>query len=252
MKKVLIFWLWRQWRKYVDFFTEREYEITWVTRSWESFLNIKYIYSYDFLSRQKESFFWEFQYIVVAVLPEISQKRVIAYLLRLNISNQVIVEKPVTQDISLLEKLVKKQNFCFFIDEIPLHFLYTKVFPLWCETIIYTSEKKVASIQNIFEHAIWGFLLWNIYESKIQKNLKVSFLKSKSHYTDTFYLIISKEHTLLYSRGITYIDKKKISSSIFFKDSLAYILSLDELSQKRIKESFLIFRKYFLQIKTSL
>jgi hypothetical protein len=56
--------------------------------------------------------------IIVAVYPYLNQTSVVKYLLKLEIRNKILIEKPVVNDFSLFDDLVTRDNFIFFIDEL--------------------------------------------------------------------------------------------------------------------------------------
>lgn len=242
MKKVLIFWLWFQWKKHINHFYDRWYLIDWVSKSWFNY-DIKwlnFIYSFNDILKKEKFFFKKYDLIVVVAKPYYQQDNIINFLLSLKLDNKVIIEKPVTYNLKLLRKLLSRKNYYFFIDEI---FFWKKF-----------SNNSIADIKiilnnndsSLFEHAMWFFLLRNDFKNRIQK-IDINFLNSKYGDEFIFYNIIIWKYNIFCIGWIYYIWDLKITNSIF-KNALSTVLNLNNEENFLFKNNYILLMKYIKSV----
>lgn len=233
MKKILIFWLWFQWWKYVKYFCNKWFKIYWVTKSWLNKSLIEWvdeIYSFDAIEKNI-IFFEKFDLIIVSVKPLLEQENVLNLLLSFDLKVKIVIEKPITSLQKHLELLLKRENYYFYIDEIILYNIYLKCFIQPKEKIF---VKSISDI-DIIEHALWGFLLLNNFEI-ILKYLTFVFIEDNKT-NNLFYKIINKKYSFIMNKWDIAINTKKICNLDFWK-SLDFILNLNDEKNKLVKENY--------------
>jgi hypothetical protein len=172
IKKILLFWMWKQWLKYYNYFKKEWYSIYWVTESWTNKINhsLSGLFSFNNLNKKEKDFFNDFEYIVVCVKPIENQTLVINFLLDLWLTNKIIVEKPITNDINLFEKIISNKNITFFLDEVYFSRLFLN------KEISNITIKASNNDYEFIEHSIWFFLL----RSDFENILKIIEIKNSS------------------------------------------------------------------------
>lgn len=243
MKKILIFWLWFQAKKYVKYFLDKSFEIEVVTKTWENKNNVKNIskiYKSEEILKNKNFDFSIYKIIILAIKPVEEQEKMIKYFLENDFSGKIIVEKPVSNDIDLLNKLIMKNNIYYFFDELVLHSLYKKIFnqknDIYC----------IFSDHNKLEHLISPFLLFENFYYLLCDFIfkKANFWKEES----LFYKIIFKKYTIDFKNWSLFINLKHIKN-ILFSESLDYIINLDNNLMKLIKINFYLYRLFLSKWK---
>lgn len=243
MKKVLIFWLWFQWRKYYNYFISRWFEVFWVTKTSQKkdFSNsIKYIYKFSDLIKFNKSFFKKFDLIIISVYPYNEQERVIKFILLLNLPNKTIIEKPVSIDLKLMETLLSYNNITFFIDEV---FLSSKFIDIKID------NAKIITYNDLdfFEHAFWLFLLRKDFKSFLNK-VELFFVPNKINFSTTLYFYMRFWiYDFKSENGHYYINWKVLNNNIFdlsLKFFLYKVLNDFSLNYE-YKNNFLNLRKFF-------
>jgi len=115
-KKVLIFGLWWQWKKYINFFKKNWYIITWVCITENTKISIIENYSIDVFLESEISDYSIFDLIVFALPPSIQWKKALEILSTWYI-NKVIIEIPVSFSKTEVRSLLKYKNVYFFLEE---------------------------------------------------------------------------------------------------------------------------------------
>lgn len=243
MKKVLIFWAWNQWSKYIDFFNSKGYIIDLVTKTWFTKIDSSKfieIYKYSNLLKLNNSFFQDYFYIVVAVSPYTETEILLKDLYCRNLNNFILVEKPVSYDLDFLSKLVFKENYYFFIDELILWKYFTKF--LWLDTLIIISifENHTLYNINLLEHILWIFITFDNFDS-ILSNITIKFNKNNFDYF--YYEIFISKYFIKCIKGYFFINDK-LFYKLRFKNSLDFLLSVSKENNLLYKKNFLILRSY--------
>ncbi len=235
--RVLIFWLWFQWLKYVKYFLHKNFIIDWVTKSWLNKNNINWLYNIyksSNIIKKEIGFFNNYSNIVIAIKPYKEQDSIIKFLLHLDIKNKIIIEKPISYDIDLLNILKTKDNYYYYIDELILSRFYEKIFNFESSIYIYSINDI-----EIKEHALWWFLLFknlNVFLNKIKlKNIQD--IKED----ELFYIIKQWKYYLSNYRWKVKINNKEVLK-IFFNTSLDYIFNLNRKKNILLKFNFILIR----------
>ncbi len=211
---VLIVWTWRQWKKYYNFFKNvLKYNVFLSNRSWEDKENFfeEKIERFENIRYNSNHFFEWFKYIIIAVLPIQEQTDIVCSFLNKSLNSpKIIIEKPVTYQIDLLEKLVKSDNFIFFVDEAYEENLISNFFD--CKSLNVLAPKD----SDILQHA-FGWFLSEDSLSVLFNVRRVSFLNENVDYL--YYKIFDKDlNRLINIKGniILYSIKNKKSFLIQF------------------------------------
>jgi len=101
------------------------------------------------------SFYEDISYIIVSVFPISEQEKVIEHLVQLHVLNKCIIEKPVCYNTALFQKLIERENYTFFVDEIVLAKTFQKLFPDMQKVFFDISsklgkEEKIHILQHMF------------------------------------------------------------------------------------------------------
>jgi len=246
MKKVLIFWLWNQWKKYMNYFYKKWYLIDVITKSWNNQNNlIKNIYSFDDIIWINKIFFNDYEFIIISVSPYSEQDKVIQFLLELELKNKIIIEKPGTYNLDLLKKIINYNNITFFIDEL---ILWNKFRAKQIETIDISLPN---GDRDIFEHII-GFIILRTDFKKLLKSLSINNFLCKDE-KELIYNIKFLDYDIICKKWIYFINKIKILNN--FDNSLDYIINnlLNSLELNKLyKNNFYLFQEYVSKNKQSL
>lgn len=241
MKKVLILWLWFQWKKYVNYFLNNWFLVDWVTKSWlnkNNMLNLNKIFSFDKIKKQ-HSIFYQYDVIVIAIKPYKEQTNVIEFILSIGVKNKLIIEKPVTNNLSLLHKLIDKDNIYFFIDELILWKSYNKIINKNSDLSLIIYDKTDSD--NISEHAISPFFLSDKFIF-INKKIKTFFWTKKWVSALNYKIIIDNKYIIHCNSWNFYLNNIKIYSLNFWK-SLEFILNINLIDNKTMKTNYYFYRK---------
>ncbi len=116
IKKILIFWLWLQWKKYLNFFIKNSYEVHWVCKTHNTKKEISDLYKINvFLEKDKINLF-NYDLIILALPPDIQWQKAIE-IVSTWFLNKIIVEIPVSFDKDTVNKLINYENVFFFLEE---------------------------------------------------------------------------------------------------------------------------------------
>ncbi|MDD2907720.1 MAG: hypothetical protein PHH98_03710 [Candidatus Gracilibacteria bacterium] len=185
-------------------------------------------YSFDFLNN--------FDLIIICV-DKSSLDNLINKLCFLNLHSKILIDKPVSYDLDLLEKLKNYNNIYYFIDEIFFNKLYNKIFN--------SSYVKIISIKNVdvLEHVFGGFLLNNNFDL-ILKNINIIYEDEKNRGAFNLnFKIVNKNYILYYNNGIIFLNGKKINHFSSFEKVIDIILNFDENDNIRYKNNFILMRQ---------
>lgn len=249
MKKILIFWLWNQGEKYVKYFSNKWFEIIWVSKSWlnkKKLKNISKIYKSEELFLDKNFNFSDFENIVLAVLPIKEHEKILEKILDINYFWKIFVEKPVSYDLEFLEKLKNYKNIYYFVDELYFSDFYEKIEKYNLVFVLYNHNNS--EFIHLLEHIFWWFLLSENFENILQK-LKIKFLKNKNE-IDLKYNIIFEKNILFFERWDLFLNNKKILSTNFSK-SLDFYLNLNENQNNLLQKNFYLMRKFINALQSN-
>lgn len=244
MKKVLIFWLWFQWAKYVKYFNKEWFEVYSVTKSWnnkKNILGVSTIYSFNFVRYLNKDFFDDFTYIILTVKPIKEQETIITFLLKLELNIKIIIEKPVSKSLDLLKALENNNNYYYFIDELVLYSNYKKIFNN--NNIIVKSDND----SDILEHALGTFLLFDKFKI-ILDNLKLFYIYEDKYSNVLKYQLINEKYSIICNWWTFNINGKEFYSLSFWK-SLDFLLSLDSSLNLLCKRNYIFLTEFLLNIK---
>lgn len=244
MKKALVFWLWTQWMKYLRFFWPRWYHVYWVSKSGKScdMSMLKEVYSIDDIVSKKADFFTNFSCIVIAVDPISEQSRVLSLLLSFQLTQPIIVEKPVSYDLDIIHEAITTDNYIFNIDETVFYKLLGKEdFNINSLTIISSADDS-----NI-EHAC-GLLLGRHDFKWILQDTKFQFIDR--HESGIYYrLHINESIDILCDAWFLYVNGKKIWN-LDLMNSIEFMLETvnnHKKLQKLLKENYLSLKQYIVK-----
>lgn len=116
IKKVLLFWLWFQWQKYLSYFLKNNFYIDWVCKTEKTRQNIEKKYSTKIFLENENFNIFDYDIIILALPPSVQWEKVIEILEKW-FSKKIIVEIPVCFDIEIINKLKKYNNVFFFLEE---------------------------------------------------------------------------------------------------------------------------------------
>jgi hypothetical protein len=239
MDKVLIFGAWYQWKKYINYFSSNNNFIDIVNTTWINKINnlsINNTFKYSNISESNFDFS-EYSYIIIAVTPYNEQIKVINFILSNNIKWKIIIEKPVTYDIKLLEKLLNYDNIYYFFDEIVLEKIYKKIFLDLSDIYIFSTNNI-----DILEHILSGFLLFKNLEDYLQKII-FKFEKLNEDKRDLKYKILYNKFSIENNKWNLKLNWRNIYN-LNFSDSLINILDLDLNNNYLIKKNFILLRNF--------
>lgn len=115
-KKVLIFGLWQQWQKYINYFKKNWYIVTWVCLTENTKINIINKFSIEVLLETDIWDYFSFDLIILALPPVIQWKKALEILSQWY-TNKLIIEIPVSFENSEIKDLLKYKNVYFFLEE---------------------------------------------------------------------------------------------------------------------------------------
>lgn len=116
MNKVLVIWLWEQWKKYINYFIKNDYDVFWVCKSVNTKKQIETKYGINVFLNYKKLNLNTYSIIIVCIPPEV-QWKVSLDILQNWFSNKLLIEIPVTWDKIELEKIKKYENVIFYLEE---------------------------------------------------------------------------------------------------------------------------------------
>lgn len=116
IKKILIFGLWKQWQKYINFFKKNWYIVNWVCVTEKTKINIIKNFSIEVLLESELLDYSSFDLIVFALPPIIQWKKALEILSKWY-TNKVIIEIPVSFENREIKDLLKYKNVYFFLEE---------------------------------------------------------------------------------------------------------------------------------------
>jgi len=243
-QKVLLLWLWVQGKKYVSFFSERNYIIDGVNTSGNADITLNQIYSFQDI--QAVGFCFDmYDYIVIAVAPQSEQSKVIHHLLDSKIQNKIIIEKPVSYDLKLLSTLSEYENIIYFIDEI-----YVSPFLKKLDNISFPLTLKTKRSLDVIEHAMSIFILREDFDAIISRT-HFEFISALDNYWLQYNFKFGNYECNI-NKGEFYINDNYVCE-VSFEKSLAYVLKLhnDQKNKILFKNNFYILIKELLQLKNA-
>lgn len=249
MQKILLFWLGLQGQKYIKYFENKWYEIEVVTKTWENKNNVKNIskiYKSEEILKNKNFDFSNYDMIILSIHPYNEQEKVIKYFLENNFLRKIIIEKPVSYNLEILENLQKYKNFYFFVDELLFSDFYKKIGKFSLNFILYNNNLN--EYIHLLEHIFWWFLLSENFENILQ-NLKIKFLQNKNE-KDLKYNIIFDKNILFFEKGDLFLNNKKILTTNFSK-SLDFILQISDEENILYKKNFYLMRKFINALQSN-
>jgi len=116
MKKVLIIWLWWQWKKYLNYFIKNNYIVSWVCKTSKTKEYIEETYWIDIFLDYWKLILNNYDLIIVSLPPEI-QWEISLDILGSWYNNKLIIEIPVTWNKSELQKIKSYKNAYFYLEE---------------------------------------------------------------------------------------------------------------------------------------
>lgn len=247
--KVLIFWLWFQWKKYIDFFKNKWYILDWVSKSWlnkNKNIWLNQIFSFEYIINNKDFDIKQYDYIIVAVSSDNEQDNVIKFLLKKEVLNNVIIEKPVSYNLKILQSLIYKDNYFFFIDEIVLNRLYYKLFNANQILTIKIYEDNLLYSTHILEHIFWWFILFDNFKD-ILTNKKIIFEKDIK-YNNTFRYHLYNKSCSIYCQEMNFFLNSMFLYTLLFEKSLNFLLKLNKSDNLLFKKNFYFLRKNLNEI----
>lgn len=238
---VLILWTWKQGLKYYQYFKSLWYRISLCNRSWvdkKNKFNWTNIFKFDKIKNIK--FFEKFDIIIIAISPTAEQTKVLKFILSTNIKNsKIIIEKPVSYELDLLNQIIDKENIFYFNDEIYLNLILNRK-PI---------KIKSAFDRDILEHSLWYFLTYKNF-STILTNINFYLLNKNIDYI--YYEIEFQQwEKLINYKGniIIKIWHKKQVNEMNFNKCLYNLLNTSKQENKIIKKNLFYLNK-FIKNKT--
>lgn len=249
MKKVLIFWLWFQWKKYINYFKSKWFNVFWVNNTWVSnnnFFWLDKLYLYSQIIVKNIDFYEQFDIIILAVKPYKNQQEILEFFIQHDLNNKIIVEKPVCYDLKIMKKLIYKENYFFFIDEIVLNKVYYKLFKNSQGLILKIYETDLFYAIHILEHIFWWFLLFDNF-NELLLNIKIIFEKKLENENVFMYKIFSEKYNINCNNMNFYLNKKFLFTLVFEK-SLESLFILNKEDNIMYKSNFYTLRKKLNEI----
>ncbi len=126
--------------------------------------------SYNEFQNDPISYVEDISYIVVAVAPIAEQEKVIQWLLDRDLQILTLIEKPVSNNLKLLETCLKNENLFFYIDEYILMGVYKKLL-LTVETPrvdIEVHDPYGDDASAVYEHALAPFFSFEDFPAVFQ------------------------------------------------------------------------------------
>lgn len=244
MEKVLLFWFWRQAKKYVQYYSSLWRQID-IVRKNNVPIEGHAFFTFRQIKKLWAAFFKSYKLIVVAANHE-EQEKIISYLLELWIELPILIEKPVTYNMRLLRTLVDKENYFFAVQEIYISQLYEG------------SQKNDSLIitawfidRDNWEHIMWclltlqNWLVKNILENHI---LKIDTANYDTDFNSLSFSVALSNKTTYCKKGIFSCNGIFVTKNIFLK-FLEYFekkLILDLEKNHIIKLNFYEIEKFFL------
>lgn len=221
MKKVLILWLWGQWRKYINYFLKNNYEVLWVCNTSKTKNEIENKFKIDVLLDYKNIDLNVFEIIIIALPIDIQAQ------VALEISNKtnkkILVEIPVTFNEELLHELISKQNIIFFLEEYFTKFstLLRKInlndlTKIQIELFISHQDKdNIDALKVAYVHLFNNFLINNFDFNKLEISLKYHNFENINYKIITNYKKSLVNYSFLQEKYLQIWDKKIIDNYNF-------------------------------------
>ncbi|MDD2892120.1 MAG: hypothetical protein PHQ95_04085 [Candidatus Gracilibacteria bacterium] len=227
-------------QKYINLLFDIGYNIDIVTNKTlfvSEKINNSYLYE-EFL-RQKINYS-VFDIIIVSVRPITNQTEIIKYLIGLELENKIILEKPVTYDLQLLNDLLKHENITYNIEELYLSSELLKLFDNKQNIKVDTINKDY----NI-EHAIGIFLLDKSFKNYLDK---IIFNFKKTNDSKLNYDLYLNDNLLISCKDGVIFHNSNVSLNLNSFKSFEFNLKL-LLANKNLN---FLFKYNFLLLKKSL
>ena len=177
----------------------------------------------------------EYSIIIVAISPLEEQDRMIEWIFKENYEGYLIIEKPVTHNLSLLEKLKNRKKTVFFIDEAYLPLSITWIFPLKIFTICPLKESHI----SIQEHAIWLFL-----PQSMNRDFYACIEYACWVGEDMSYVIETNKWKFEFMSKKLFFNWNNIKFNFYYVYMNLIWMMKDEARLKNIRENYWIFKNY--------
>ena len=259
IRKILLFWYWKQWKKYFKYFQLQWDEIYIVVKNhvYENIEWVKKIYTFSEIQNDGSFYFGEFNIIIIAVFPYDSQKNVIEFIKNKSCPNsKIIIEKPVTYDLMLLYNLIHDDRFIFFIDEIFLlqsfinSYIFSKIDSI--KIILYNNQPDYYT--HVLEHAIGIFFSHSDFD-KLISLVSINFLSSHQEEDMNilrYKILINKKIIIECLKWEIFFNNKKIWKIDFHKvlDTVCEMIDTGDNKKNRfLKSNFYLYRNSFISHK---
>lgn len=117
MKNVLVVWLWFQWKRYVNHFLSKGYNVYWICKTKKTLFLIEKDYGINVSLNILNYSHIDFDIISLALPKEIQWVFFMKYLDFMKNANKVTIEIPITDNNIILEEMKKNKNVYFFLEE---------------------------------------------------------------------------------------------------------------------------------------
>jgi len=187
MKKVLIIWLWKQWKRHINYFKNNNCEVFWVCKTNKTKNNIMDKFFIEVVLDIKLFLVkYSFDIVIFALPEEIQWDIILKYINDLEYVNKIVVEMPISNNNKKIELIKQYKNIYFFIEE------YYSLFWKFCrkidtkyidwiniELFIHIDDKD--SIKNNIIHIKNNFIWTNLLDKIRINNI---FLKNSDFEND--------------------------------------------------------------------
>ncbi len=166
---ILIIWLWNHWKKYVNFFEGRNWNIYWICKTQktknyiEANYNIKVFTDYSSLINEII-----FDFIVLALPSDIQWKIAIDIVTKVPKKTNILIELPVSDFKEDRIELEKYDNIGFFVEE------YYSLLSKFLSKIDTSKIEKINVVMNISEEDFWDKKSENIDKIHLMNNFILS------------------------------------------------------------------------------
>lgn len=259
MKKVIIIWLWYQWKIFINYFKKNKIEIIWVCKTERTKKNIVknfWIKVYvDYKQAVNENL--DTDLIVLCAYPITFYEDFFNFIFDYDI--KILTDLPISFNLDFLKKIVDNKNVYFLLLETKL-FLFKNILDKNISRIecnLYFNRENLLTIKNPKEFLLVDsqYLYNNFLWFDLSK-IKLNFFEKKTVIKNLEYSIIIDENFIYKYEDwrYFYFDKKnniKKTSLIIYDDLLDEILfdikNWKNLYKKEYFENFnYLFKKYYV------
>ncbi len=255
IKKVVIFWLWWQWKQFLSFFIKNRYKVFWVCKTQKTKMIIESMYNIKVFTNYRKILNNNIDLLVLSAYPIGIYQEVIQY--SKSFQYKILSDLPVTFEKSFFEH-------CTIDDKLYLFLLEAKL-PFFEATNLYNNREDVNIIeitlfqnkQNLSKqkykkesiivdlHYAFCNILWLMFE-KVKFNF--SFINREIKDVEYIIRVIYKEgksNILRYEEGSCYfyeynnwILQSKLKERIVFDDVLSLVLEDIEQDKNLYKKEY--------------